>query len=147
MGGMTRDLATVTDRIPDDGETVVASGFTEQPGGKGASAAVACYRLTRSNPKNRPEGHEEDMENDIHVRMIGAVDANEFGQPMKDNLINCGVNVDGVMILEGQATVVANIILEKNLGANRIMQYPGASSTRNSTRTIRTTPYTISKYY
>ena len=127
MGGITRDLATITERLPDDGETVVASGFTEQPGGKGANTAVACYRLTRPNPETRPEAYEEDVEHEIRVRMIGAVGADEYGGPMKDNLINCGVNVDGVRVMEGQATAVNNIILEKDSGANRIMQYPGAA--------------------
>lgn len=112
MGGMTRDLATLTDRLPNDGETVFASDFTEQPGGKGANAAVACYRLTRPNPKNRPEAC-EDIENDIHVRMVGAVGADGFGEPMKDNLIYCGVNVDGVRVIKGQRTAISNIILEK----------------------------------
>ena len=127
MGGMTRDLATIVDRLPDEGETIVASGFTEQPGGKGANSAVACYRLTRPNPKNLPDSHEHDAENDIQVRMIGAVGDDGFGEPMKDNLVNCGVNVDGVRTLKGQATAASFIILEKNSGANRIMQYPGAS--------------------
>ena len=126
MGGMTRDLATLTDRLPNDGETVFASDFTEQPGGKGANAAVACHRLTRPNPKNRPEAR-EDIENDIHVRMVGAVGADGFGESMKDNLIYCGVNVDGVRVIKGQRTAISNIILEKNSGANRIMQYPGAA--------------------
>lgn len=124
MGGITRDLATITDRLPDDGETVVASGFTEQPGGKGANAAVACYRLTRPNPKGLPR---TDNENDIRVRMIGAVGADEFGGPMKNNLLECGVNVDGVRVMKGQTTAVNNIILENDSGANRIMQHPGAA--------------------
>ncbi|KAL8827855.1 MAG: hypothetical protein Q9191_002936 [Dirinaria sp. TL-2023a] len=133
MGGITRDLATITDRLPDDGETVVASGFTEQPGGKGASAAVACYRLTRPNPKGLPQA---DDENGVRVRIVGAVGADEFGGPMKDNLLSCGVNVDGVRVIEGQATAVNNIILEKDSGANRIMQYPGAAYALESTEFV-----------
>lgn len=127
MGGMTRDLATITDRITNSGETVVASGLTEQPGGKGANAAVACYRPTRPRPKVSPDVNAEDDENGIEVRMIGAVGGDEFGEPMKKNLVDCGVKVDGVRTLIGEATAVANIILERDSGANRIMQYPGAS--------------------
>lgn len=131
LGGVVQDLTTIINRIPDDGETVVASNFTMQAGGKGSNSAVACYRLTRPNPKNSPENLGEARSNpddDILVRMVGAVGgADHFGPPLKENLIECGVNVDGVRTIEGQKTAVANILVEKYSGANRIMQYPGAA--------------------
>ena len=127
LGGVLQDLTTVVDRLPDDGETVVASNFIMQPGGKGSSSAVACYRLTRPNPKNNgPTLDSED--DDIRVRMVGAVGSDDLGAPLKDNLRDCGVNVDGVRTIEGQATAVANILVEKATGANRMMQFPGAAN-------------------
>ena len=117
----------MTDRIPDDGETVIASSFTKQPGGKGSSSAVALYRLTRPNPKNNTEASLEDVKDDIRVRMVGAIGTDDFGPALEENLVNCGLNVDGVRFMEGKLTGVANILVEAGSGANRIMQYPGAA--------------------
>ncbi len=129
LGGVVQDLTTITARLPDNGETVVADAFTMQAGGKGANSAVATYRLTRPNPKNTsPDALQEAVDdNEIRVRMVGAVGADEFGPLLKENLIKCGVNVDGVRVMQGQATGVANILVEAGSGANRIMQYPGAA--------------------
>ena len=123
LGGVVQDVCTITDRIPDDGETVVASAFSMAPGGKGSNSAVAVHRLTRANPNNRPpaaaaahsEVQEEPLtnnnpdqglaDNDIEapsVCMVGAVGADQFGPALKRNLEKCGVNVDGVRIVEGQ---------------------------------------------
>ena len=130
LGGVVQDLTTIVNRLPDDGESVVASNFIMQAGGKGSNSAVACYRLTRPNPKNlvNDNGPALDSgEDDIRVRMVGAVGSDDFGAPLKENLMNCGVNVDGVRAIEGQATAVANILVEAATGANRIMQFPGAA--------------------
>lgn len=126
LGGVMQDLTTITDWLPDVGETVIASSFTKQPGGKGANSAVATYRLTRPNPKNNPDASLENLENDIRVRMVGAIGTDEFGPVLKDNLVSCGVNADGVRAMESKLTGVANILVEAGSGANQIMQYPGA---------------------
>ena len=101
-----------------------------QAGGKGSNSAVACYRLTRPNPKNliNDDGPALDYEDEnIRVRKVGAVGADAPGAQLKENLMNCAVNVDGVRTIEGQATAVANILVGPATGANRIMQYPGAA--------------------
>lgn len=126
LGGVVQDLTTITDRLPDDGETVTATSFTMQAGGKGSNSAVAIYRLTRPNPKNSLISHQEAVDEDLRVRMVGAVGLDEFGPVLKQKLGECGVNVEGVRVLEGQKTAVANILVEAASGANRIMQYPGA---------------------
>lgn len=133
LGGVVQDVSTITNRLPDDGETVVASGFSMAPGGKGSNSAVAVHRLTRPNPKNRllpadeakerPPGHDED----VHVRMVGAVGNDQFGPPLKKNLEGCGVNVGGVHVVEGQQTGVAIILIEADTKANRIVQHPGVN--------------------
>lgn len=133
LGGVLQDFSVVTPRPPDDGETVAASGFSMAPGGKGSNSAVAVYRLTRPNPKNRPlpsdeakerpTGHDED----VHVRMVGAVGADQFGPPLRSNLEGCGVNVAGVRIEKGQQTGVAMIVIEADNKANRIVMHPGVN--------------------
>ena len=125
LGGVVQDLTTITDRIPDAGETVNALSFTMQAGGKGANSAVAVHRLTRPNPKNQPS--DVVLENDIKVRMVGAVGDDQFGPALRQTLADCGVNVEGVRMIAGQATGVGNIIVEAESGANRIMQFPGAA--------------------
>ena len=126
LGGVVQALTTVIDRSPDDGETVNANEFITQPGGKGSSAAVATYRLSRPNPRN-PNAHDESLDDGIRVRMVGAVGADESGPILKKNLIDCGVNTDGVRDRDDHPTGVANILVEAASGANRIMQYPGAA--------------------
>lgn len=134
LGGVVQDFCTIMDRLADDGETVVASAFFMAPGGKGSNSAVAVHRLTRPNPKtsqllvdDTTEEKDADRTDDVHVRMVGAVGADQFGPPLKDNLEACGVNVDGVRVVEGEKTAIANILIEADSGANRIMQYPGVN--------------------
>ncbi|KAL8718631.1 MAG: hypothetical protein Q9225_004249 [Loekoesia sp. 1 TL-2023] len=134
LGGVVQDVCTITNRLPEDGETVVASAFSMAPGGKGSNSAVAVYRLTRPNPNNRQSPVNETNEanerppnhnDEVHVRIVGAVGDDQFGPALKQNLQDCGVNVDAVRVVEGQQTAVANILIEADTGANRILQYPG----------------------
>lgn len=127
LGGVAQDLITVINRLPDDGETVVAKEFKMQGGGKGANSAVATYRLSRPNPKNGPNAYNKADGYDLRVRMVGAVGKDQFGPMLKENLAKLGLNVDGVRVLKGQSTSVANILVEAGDGENRIMQYPGAA--------------------
>jgi len=69
IGSLNTDLVTVTPRVPGGGETLTASSFSTGPGGKGANQAVACGRLSRSNPS---EGSPT-LSSDVVVNMIGAV--------------------------------------------------------------------------
>lgn len=76
------------------------------------------YRLTRPNPKNNADASLEDVEDDIRVRMVGAIGTDEFGPALEENLVNCGLNVDGVRFMEGKLTGVAHILVEAGSGAN-----------------------------
>ncbi|KAL8858524.1 MAG: hypothetical protein Q9178_005022 [Gyalolechia marmorata] len=133
LGGVVQDVCTIIDRIPDDGESVVASGFSMAPGGKGSNAAVAVHRLTRPNPKNTQppadevEEHPTEHDQDVHVRMVGAVGGDQYGPKLKQNLEDCGVNVEDVRVVDGQPTAVANILLEADTKENRVMQYLGVN--------------------
>ena len=130
LGGVAQGLTTIVDRLPDDGETVIASDFIMQPGGKGSNSAVACHRLSRPNPNSMVNDDRPALDagdDDIRVRMVGAIGSDTFGAPLKENLEECGVNVDGVRTIEGQATAVVNILVEASTGANRIMHSQGAA--------------------
>lgn len=129
LGGVVQNCTHVLDRVPDRSETITSSSFTMSPGGKGANSSVATHRLSRAKPKQSHDAESEtSMEGNIQVRMVGAVGADQFGPALKDNLIACGVNADGVRIVEGQQTAVSSILVERaKNGANRIMQFPGAA--------------------
>lgn len=116
-------------RLPHDGESVINYSFTMQAGGKGSKGKLGCRypRLTPPNPKNSPQCQTEAADGDLQVRIVGAVGADEPGSAVRQNLMNYGVIVDGVRVVEGQSTAVANILVEAKPGANRIMQYPGAA--------------------
>jgi sugar/nucleoside kinase (ribokinase family) len=58
--------------------------------------------------------------------MVGADSADKSGPPVRQNSMNYGMDVDGVRVVEGQSTAVANILVEAKSGANRVIRYPGA---------------------
>ena len=89
----------------------------------------SCRRIPTysSISENNADTSLEDMEDEIRVRMVGAIGTDKFGPALKKDLVNCGVNADGVRLMEGKLTGVANILVEAGSGANRIMQYPGAA--------------------
>ncbi|KAL8902732.1 MAG: hypothetical protein Q9207_004429 [Kuettlingeria erythrocarpa] len=120
------------DRLADDGETVVASAFSMAPGGKGSNSAVAVHRLTRPNPGanqllldgEATEEKDAGRTDDVHVRMVGAVGADQFGPELKKNLDACGVKVDGVRVVEGEKTTIANTSLSRRTPG---LIYPGVN--------------------
>ncbi len=132
LGGLVQDFTTVADRLPLSGETYPATHFEMQPGGKGSNSAVAIHRLTRTNPRNEQHRNNDTAERaeeiDVRVRMVGVVGEDRFGPNLIQNLLDCGINVDGVRKLEGRDTAIANILLEFQTGANSILQYPGANT-------------------
>jgi ribokinase len=44
IGSIGFDLTTISDRLPEPGETLVGTGFVSGPGGKGANQALAAKR-------------------------------------------------------------------------------------------------------
>ena len=48
IGSANADLVTRVERLPAPGETVLATGYEEHPGGKGANQAIAAARLGRA---------------------------------------------------------------------------------------------------
>lgn len=145
IGGLVTDLVSLTDRIPDGGETITSNSFDTFAGGKGGNSAVAAYRLSHTKPKvsetlDIPNGVPEDLSNglleepseilsedDIQVHMIGAVGADEFGPLLIKKLKENKVDTSGVRIVPGQKTGVGVVIVETDFGENRILYNPGAN--------------------
>ena len=113
VGSLMTDLIASTKRAPNSGETVIGLKFTTAPGGKGANQAVQCARLGAD------------------VTMVGQVGGDDFGKAMVANVAAAGVNTDHITVDEGEASGVAQILLEvtDNGAQNRITVCPGANFT------------------
>ncbi|KAI9744370.1 MAG: hypothetical protein M1818_001899 [Claussenomyces sp. TS43310] len=123
IGSLNADLVTVTPRMPLGGETLTASTFSTQRGGKGANQAVACVRLSRPNPQNSRGANSPDFT----VRMIGAVGSDSFGSDLISGLSGDGIDTTLISVVQKEATGVAVILVEENTGENRILLNPGAN--------------------
>lgn len=108
VGSLNLDLVSRVARLPEPGETLLAEGYSEHEGGKGANQAVAAARLGNSQ-----------------VAMIGWVGHDEAGDRLTKNLASAGVNTTHVRRTKGP-TGRALIEVDAN-GANRIVVVPGAN--------------------
>lgn len=108
VGSINIDLVARAERIPLAGETVSSSDFQTHPGGKGANQAVAVARLG------------------YPVRMIGRVGSDAFGERLRMQLAQSGVEASGVRTSEGPSGV-AVIAVAPN-GENAIVVTPGANA-------------------
>jgi ribokinase len=107
VGSINMDMVTLTPRIPEPGETVVGTGFSTTPGGKGANQAVAAARLG------------------YPVELVGKVGDDAYGQALLESLRGAGVGV-GSMGIEPGTSGLAAIFLAKS-GENCIVIVPGAN--------------------
>lgn len=108
VGAINVDMVAPVPRLPGPGETVVGESLVRYGGGKGANAAVAAARAG------------------AHVRLIGAVGADDLGEGAVAELRREGVVVDDVAVLDGQSTGVALIVVAAN-GENQIAVAAGAN--------------------
>lgn len=107
VGSINMDMVTTTDKVPEQGETVLGESFTTYPGGKGANQAIAAARLG------------------AEVVMVGAVGDDAFGKSLKERFRNEGANDEAIITVSHESTGVATIILSD--GDNRIIVAPGAN--------------------
>ena len=107
VGSINVDLVTTAPAVPSAGQTLIGTGFTTTPGGKGANQAVAAARL----------GHP--------VHMIGLVGKDVFGQGLLDNLELSGVDTGAVARVDGPSGVATICVAAK--GENSIVVVPGAN--------------------
>ncbi|KAI9676453.1 MAG: hypothetical protein M1817_000610 [Caeruleum heppii] len=144
IGSLNIDLTFVTPRLPSAGETLTALSFATNAGGKGANQAVACARLSRTKAhtavtKKRKLGASQDGgigagavaqgNEEVVVRMVGAVGDDEFGRALIKGLEDDGIDVAGIQMRPDSKTGTAGIIVEKLTGENRILISPGANHT------------------
>ena len=107
LGSINTDLVINTPYIPNQGETLIGSGFFTAHGGKGANQAVAAAR------------------SGANVLMCGAVGDDEFGRLAKQSLLDEGIDCTHVKTVSNCPSGVAVIIV--NNGDNRIILDTGAN--------------------
>ncbi|MGY4688885.1 ribokinase [Salibacterium sp. K-3] len=107
IGSINMDLATSTERMPAQGETVLGEDFATIPGGKGANQAVAAAKL----------GAEVDF--------IGRVGNDVFGGRLTEHMKEQGVSVRYLEPVTDMPSGTASIILSEQ--DNRIIVVPGAN--------------------
>lgn len=107
VGSINADLLLMVERLPGAGETVLGTGGTLSPGGKGANQAVAAAR----------QGAE--------VTMVGAVGQDANAGPATALLRDSGVNLDMVAAVE-DPTGLAVVSVDQQ-AENSIVVIPGAN--------------------
>ncbi|MFF2614869.1 MULTISPECIES: ribokinase [unclassified Kitasatospora] len=107
VGSINRDLVLTVEDLPRPGETVLARGFVEGVGGKGANQAVAAARLGS------------------RVRMVARVG------PDADAILRAlaaeGVDVGAVRPAPESTTGIASVVVDR-AGENTIVVNPGANA-------------------
>lgn len=110
LGIFVADVAFRTPRNPAWGETVIGSGFTLGPGGKGSNQAVAAAR---------PGGA---------VGFISKLGRDTFGDLARQLYAEEGIDTRYLLETSEHATGAAAIIIDEARGDNAIIVYPGSCS-------------------
>jgi ribokinase len=108
FGSINMDLVVRCERAPEQGETVVSTGWLTNPGGKGANQAVQASRMG------------------AETFLVGRVGSDAFGRDLLNGLSGYGVDVGGVTVDPVLPTGIAFILVERG-GENRIVVVPGAN--------------------
>ncbi|MGI8748199.1 MAG: PfkB family carbohydrate kinase, partial [Deinococcus sp.] len=106
VGSANIDFVTPVEHIPAPGETVLGSGYTVAPGGKGANQAVACGRAGGK------------------VAFVGALGRDPFAELLRESLRESGVEDH---TLELDAPTGAAFISVSAAGENAITVASGAN--------------------
>ncbi|MDR1711785.1 MAG: ribokinase [Propionibacteriaceae bacterium] len=107
VGSYGAGLTVKSARQPVAGETLLGTGFSQGPGGKGSNQAVAAARLG------------------AETSFLTAVGADAFGQDALALWQSEGVDASKVVVAADAQTMVALIMVEPS-GENRIIVVPGA---------------------
>ena len=113
VGSMMIDQITYCQRVPEEGETLVANRYEQGFGGKGANQAVMAARLGAP------------------VALIGCVGADDLGRATVANLEEHGIDTSHVSAVADGVTGVAPIWVDVH-GSNRILVAPGANDAVDS---------------
>lgn len=111
VGSFVMDLIVTAPRFPSAGETVLGSGFSTAPGGKGANQTIQAARLGAD------------------VTMVGKLGRDDFGRQLRQSAEDAGVDTRYLLHSDAQPSAIGNIQVENRNGAamNRIIVVSGAN--------------------
>jgi ribokinase len=110
VGSVNTDLVIRVPRLPRPGETVLGGEFFQAAGGKGANQAVAAARLAYES-----------------VAFVAAIGDDSFGRQSLECLQRENLNLDGVKVVGGMASGIAQIVVDDS-GENAIAVASGANA-------------------
>lgn len=108
FGSINMDLVVRTPRLPAPAETITGYEFFTAPGGKGANQAVALARL------------------DVPTKMVGRVGGDGFGEQLRRQLEQAGVDI-GLVLVDDQVSSGVAVIAVDDAAQNNIIIVPGAN--------------------
>lgn len=111
IGSAMTDLVVRAERLPEPGETLFGSSFSQGFGGKGANQAVMAARLG------------------ARVAAVVKLGQDSFGNAIAENFQAQGIDTSWVTAVAGEASGVALITVNEGSGQNAIVIAPGANST------------------
>ena len=110
LGVFNADLVFTAQRLPDLGETLLGSGFSLHPGGKGSNQAVAARRAG------------------AEVRFITRLGVDEFGALARRTFQAEGIDEGFITENPDRPTGTAFIFVHEKTGENAIIVGPGAAA-------------------
>ncbi|OIW27701.1 Ribokinase-like protein [Coniochaeta ligniaria NRRL 30616] len=129
IGGLDADLIMIASRIPDRGESVLAHEYHEALGGKGANSAIATYRTCHKRPLKDRDAIEYSGDENIQVKMIGAVGDDRYGEKFIVELNKNGVDASGIVTVPDTRSSICFVIVENSTRENRCLFTLGATAT------------------
>lgn len=108
VGSANLDLVTTVDHLVRPGETILATGYQEHPGGKGLNQAVACARMG------------------ARTAFVGSVGTDGAGEVLMRVMLNEGIDTAGVNRIDEPAGRA--FISVESSGENNIIVVPGSNS-------------------
>ncbi|KAK2599012.1 hypothetical protein QQS21_005546 [Conoideocrella luteorostrata] len=147
IGGLDADLIMITRRIPDPGESVLASHYLEALGGKGANSAIGTYRTCHKKlvQNNIPFDLESlavdvpadesltvgdsDEDNNIQVKIISAVRDDTYSEKFIMELNKNSVDASGIVTVPKTHSSICFVIVEDQTRENRCLFALGATAT------------------
>lgn len=128
IGGLDADLTMIANRIPNRGESVLANEYLEALGGKGANSAIATQRACHRKPFDNGQTRDHADENSIHVKMIGAVGDDRYGERFIVELNKNGIDASGIMTVPDMGTSICFVMVEHYTRENRCLFTLGATA-------------------
>ncbi len=108
IGSSNYDIVLKTKKIPEAGETVMASGLITGFGGKGANQAMSISRIGGD------------------VKLFTCLGDDVFGRLYLENLKKSGLNLDYIKVIKTSSTGIAVVNVDSS-GRNNIVVFPGAN--------------------